>query len=106
MDVRFMLTGVNWAGTATNPADDNGGYFKEGYDAEALREGDAPPSPDTARTGDETNFGSSHVDACGFVMADGAVRWISYGVSANAFRFAARRNDVTENPGQFEPLPD
>jgi prepilin-type N-terminal cleavage/methylation domain-containing protein len=106
MDLRFMLTGVNYAGTTTNPVDDNGGYYKEGYDEEALREGDAPPAPDSQRKGDATNFGSSHSDACGFVMADGAVRWVSYSVDAATFRLAAGRDDAHRNPGTIFGVDD
>lgn len=101
MDVRFMLTGVKWDGSTSNPADDNGGYVMEGYDTEALREGDSPPSPDSMRTNDETNFGSSHATVCGFVMADGSVRWVSYNVDADTFRLAAGRDDVNRNPGKI-----
>jgi prepilin-type N-terminal cleavage/methylation domain-containing protein len=101
MDVRFMLSGVTWNGSTTNPQDDNGGYVEQGYEAEALREGDSPPAPDSARNNDITNFGSSHTEACGFVMADGSVRWVSYTVDPAVFRLAAGRDDLDRNPGSI-----
>jgi prepilin-type N-terminal cleavage/methylation domain-containing protein len=104
MDVRYMQTAIKWNGSApapsAPPSDDNGGYVRDGWDAEAVREGDSPPAPDRLRTNDETNFGSSHAQACGFVMADGSVRWVSYDVDAETFRLASGRDDVNRNPGK------
>jgi type II secretory pathway pseudopilin PulG len=96
-------------GSSGIPLDNNQNYLNPGFlDNETWRMGNDPPQhdrlhPSTASassTAQSTRFGSSHANACGIVMGDGAVRWISYNVDPETFRLAACRDDVTRNPGK------
>ena len=97
------------SGSSGIPLDNNQNYLNPGFlDNETWRMGNDPPQHDgfhpshasAASTAQSTRFGSSHANACGIVMGDGAVRWISYTVDPDAFRLAACRDDVKRNPGK------
>jgi prepilin-type N-terminal cleavage/methylation domain-containing protein len=87
------------------PTDENETYAAAGWgDFETNRIGSQTvlPLPDARHpsitgtnpaTGSR-HFGSSHPGVCGFVLADGSVRWVSFQVDPITFERACRRNDL------------
>lgn len=92
--------------------DNNEDYIQPGFwDYEVVRMTGAPPGPDANHPGaiavsrggdprDDTspNFGSAHAGACGFVMGDGSVRYVSFDVNKTAFEYAGCRDDRKRTP--------
>ncbi|HEY3788473.1 MAG TPA: DUF1559 domain-containing protein [Urbifossiella sp.] len=75
-------------------SDDNEGYTA-GWDHDAIRLTTTAPLPDT-RNGSgwgEELFGSSHPTGFTITLADGSVRFVSYGISQVTFSYLGQRND-------------
>lgn len=86
-NVNIALLGQSWMW------DENNGYF-DGWDWDTIRWGYDVPAPD--RRDDsyyDWRFGSSHRGGVQFVLADGSVRLIAYGVSLTTFQRLCVRND-------------
>ncbi|MFM7205917.1 MAG: DUF1559 domain-containing protein [Planctomycetaceae bacterium] len=89
----------------SNPYDENETYASPGWaDTEVRRLGSQTklPKPDSqhpsllpggASTASSDVFGSSHIDVVCFVMGDGSVRWVNYGVDPPVYERACRRDD-------------
>jgi prepilin-type N-terminal cleavage/methylation domain-containing protein len=75
------------------PWDENDGYI-DGYDWDVIRWGNQPPRPDRRDNSYYCyEFGSSHPSVCQFVLGDGSVRAVPYGVDAAVFKAVSGRND-------------
>lgn len=73
--------------------DDNEGYTS-GWDHDIVRSTAVTPLKDAQGTGwGELRFGSSHIQGCFFLFADGSVRMISYSVSQANFANMGNIND-------------
>jgi prepilin-type N-terminal cleavage/methylation domain-containing protein len=73
--------------------DENNGYV-DGWDWDTIRWGYSVPAPD--RWDDsyyDLRFGSSHPAGVQFVLADGSVRTILYGIGLDVFQRLSARND-------------
>lgn len=84
-------------------ADDNEGY-SVGWNADTMRNTDRPPAPDfydnELENGDD-HFGSSHPGGVNIVLADGSVRFISYGIDRYVFEHLGNRSDGEHLPNVF-----
>jgi hypothetical protein len=84
---------LNFAGQSLLMYDENDGY-EDAYDWDVIRWGDNPPIPDRRDNSDYSyQFGSSHFAGCLFVLGDGSVRFVHYGVNQATFLAACVRND-------------
>lgn len=73
--------------------DENDGY-EDPYDWDTIRWGNQAPIPDRRDNSLYSyQFGSSHPAVCLFVLGDGSVRMVHYGVDFNVFQAACGRND-------------
>jgi hypothetical protein len=73
--------------------DENDGYM-DAYDWDVIRWGDQPPIPDRRDNSLYSfDFGSAHRAGCQFVMGDGSVRLIRYGIDQATFLAACIRDD-------------
>ena len=73
--------------------DENDGY-EDPYDFDTIRWGNQPPAPDRHDNSLYSYlFGSSHPAVCLFVLGDGSVRMVHYGVDPKVFKAASGRND-------------
>jgi len=71
-----------------------------GDDADVRRWGDGPPLPDSQRVNNRWAFGSRHSAVCQFVMVDGSVHSISYGIDPQVHHWLSNRRD-----GQVASVP-
>jgi prepilin-type N-terminal cleavage/methylation domain-containing protein len=84
---------LNLMNEAFSTPDENNGYI-DGWDWDTMRFGNSPPISD--RRNDfpaSLLFGSSHPAGCLFVLGDGSVRMVHYGVDPNLFMAVCGRND-------------
>lgn len=73
--------------------DENNGYFN-GWDWDTIRWGYERPAPDRYDNSHyDRRFGSSHRGGVQFVLGDGAVRMVNYGVSLQTFQRLCNRKD-------------
>jgi prepilin-type N-terminal cleavage/methylation domain-containing protein len=73
--------------------DENNGYV-DGWDWDTMRFGNDPPMRDRRDNSFASlQFGSSHPAGCLFVLGDGSVRMIHYGVDPTLFKAVCGRND-------------
>ena len=99
-----------------DPLDNNQNYVDPGFiDNEVWRLGGQSPDADTRHPSylSATNkslqsekFGSSHPGACGVVLGDGSVRWVSFTVDVAAFKLATCRDDSRRNPSATFTIED
>ena len=85
---------LNRVGLGNFQGDDNEGYTS-GWDHDVIRYTDRAPLPDPNFSGGwgEERFGSSHPAGFQVVLADGAVRFLSFDISLTNFRRLGQRND-------------
>jgi prepilin-type processing-associated H-X9-DG protein len=99
---RTLLVGEQQANLKTFATgvgcDENNGYI-DGWDWDTIRWSFAPFAPD--RNDDSKysrEFGSSHPDGVNFLFADGAVRYLAFGMSLDVFRRLSDRNSDEAPP--------
>lgn len=77
---------------------DNEDGYTNGWADEVIRSGAFPPAPDVRDPSLPSNivdpqFGSSHPTGVGVVLADGAIRWVSFAIDLVVFQRVNVRND-------------
>jgi prepilin-type N-terminal cleavage/methylation domain-containing protein len=84
--------------TGEDPGDNECMYT--GINNDVARSALDPPIRDLPGLADTTRFGSAHAVGCHFVLCDGSVRNVRYGVSVASFRPAGSATDPT--PSQLD----
>ncbi len=83
---------MNMGAMGTSQCSDNEGYTA-GWDWDEIRWGQAPEPDFESGTTCLTRFGSSHPEGVNFVLCDGSVRYVLYGIDPTVFLNACRPND-------------
>jgi prepilin-type N-terminal cleavage/methylation domain-containing protein/prepilin-type processing-associated H-X9-DG protein len=90
-----LVVGEKWlkpAEYAIGSWHDDAGWG-DGWDADVIRYTRTAPQSDRGTNGDGVEFGSAHPDSMNAVFADGSVRSIRYGISADLFNRLGHRSD-------------
>jgi prepilin-type N-terminal cleavage/methylation domain-containing protein len=91
-----IAVGEKWMGRSEfdkHTCSDNEGW-SSGWDWDIIRWGNVPPKPDVANNNScKIDFGSAHIGGAMFVLCDGSVRQISFGVDQATFLRLCRRDD-------------
>jgi hypothetical protein len=64
-----------------------------GDDADIRRWTASEPIPDALRLDDKERFGAPHAQGCHFVLGDGSVRMVGYGIDLEVYRNLGNRRD-------------
>lgn len=79
--------------TGRDPGDDQCAFVGADWDVNRWATKDFTPMLDRAGPSEPRRFGSSHPDGCNFVLCDGSVRVISYGIDGEIHRRMGNRRD-------------